>query len=117
MGSLAAAEGFSVFTGFYNTIDGNSTKTENSRHGINPATGKPNPDVPVATPEDVDHAVAAAKEAFKTWSKTPWEERKKAVLKFADALEAHTDDFAKLLTQEQGKPVGLLETSALGKPK
>lgn len=111
MGSLVATD-FDVFNGFYNTINGQSTKTETTRHGINPATGKPNPDVPVATPEDVDHAVAAAKEAFKTWSKTPWEERKKAVLKFADALEAHTDNFAKLLTQEQGKPVGLLETSA-----
>lgn len=74
-------------------------------HGVNPANGKPNPEVPVSTPQDVDSAVAAAKEASKTWAKVPWADRKKAVLGYADALEQHASDFAKLLTQEQGKPV------------
>lgn len=103
MGSLGNS--FNVFEGFYNTINGKLTSTEKTRHGINPATGKPNPEVPVATPKDVDDAVAAAKEAFKTWSKVPYEERKKAVLAYADALEKYQNDFGKLLTQEQGKPV------------
>jgi acyl-CoA reductase-like NAD-dependent aldehyde dehydrogenase len=105
MGSVGATKHLDVFNGFYNTINGKSTSTEKTRHGINPATGKPNPEVPVSTQKDVDDAVAAAKEAFKSWSKVPWEERKKAILAFADALEAHTEDFAKLLTQEQGKPL------------
>ncbi|OQU95929.1 hypothetical protein CLAIMM_02084 [Cladophialophora immunda] len=105
MGSQTVDQDFDVFSGFYNTINGKSTKTETTRHGINPATGKANPDVPVSTLKDVDDAVAAAKDAFETWSKTPWEERKKAVLEFADRLEEHTNDFAKLLTQEQGKPI------------
>ncbi|KIX10526.1 uncharacterized protein Z518_01609 [Rhinocladiella mackenziei CBS 650.93] len=102
MGSIGA--GFDVFNGFYNTINGKLTTTEKTRHGINPATGKPNPEVPVSTPKDVDDAVAAAKAAFKTWSKVPYEERKRAVLAFADALEKHADNFGKMLTQEQGKP-------------
>ncbi|KAL4981329.1 aldehyde dehydrogenase domain-containing protein [Aspergillus falconensis] len=96
---------FSVFDNFQNTINGEQTSTAEKRHGINPATGEPNADVPVATKEDVDRAVAAAQEAFKTWSEVPFEERRKAVLAFADAVEEYADDFSKLLVQEQGKPL------------
>ena len=38
----------------------------------------------------------------------PWEERKKALLAFNDALEEEKDGFVKLLTTEQGKPVSLV---------
>lgn len=105
MGSLTLPARFDVSTGFYNTINGKLASTKTTRHGINPATGKSNPEVPVSTQEDVDSAVAAATEAFKTWSKTPWGDRKQAILDFADALEKYTDDFANMLTLEQGKPV------------
>ncbi|EXJ73244.1 aldehyde dehydrogenase (NAD+) [Cladophialophora psammophila CBS 110553] len=93
------------FTTFSNVIDGKLTSTEKTRHGINPATGKPNPEVPVSTPDDVDKAVAAGKKAFKAWAKTPYAERQKAMLAFADAMEKEKDGFAKMLTQEQGKPL------------
>lgn len=102
---MGSAGTFDLFNNYLNSIDGKLTGTKETRHGINPATGKPNPEVPVATQQDVDNAVNAAKKAFVSWSKTPFEERKKAVLAFADALEKHQDDFGKLLTQEQGKPV------------
>src|ERR1700710_691440 len=105
MGSVAPQ--FNVFEGFSNTINGKLTSTEKTRHGINPATGKQNPEVPVSTPKDVDDAVAAAKEAFKSWSQESWEKRRDAVLAFADGLEKYENDFGKLLTQEQGKPVHL----------
>ena len=97
------------FTTFSNVIDGKLSSTEKTRHGINPATGKPNPEVPVSTPEDVDRAMAAGKKAFKPWAKTPYAERQKAVLAFADALEKEKDAFAKMLTQEQGKPLPFAE--------
>ena len=103
MGS--AGPTFDIFSEYKNTINGKLTTTKETRHGINPATGKANPEVPVATQQDVDDAVNAGKAAFKKWSKVPYAERKKAVMAFADALEKHTEDFAKLLTQEQGKPV------------
>ena len=107
MGSIGPT--FDVFSDFKNTINGKLTSTKETRHGINPATGKPNPPVPVSTQQDVDDAVSAGKAAFKKWSKVPYEERKKAVLAFADALEKNTNDFAKMLTQEQGKPVCILK--------
>lgn len=103
MGSVGTQ--FNVFGEYHNTIDGKQSSTQQTRHGINPATGKPNAEVPVSTQQDVDAAVDAAKKAFKSWAKVPWGERQQACYKFADAIEKHGDDFAKLLTQEQGKPV------------
>ncbi|KAJ9614295.1 hypothetical protein H2200_002431 [Cladophialophora chaetospira] len=105
MGSLPATSKLDCFSGYFNTINGQLMSTDKTRHGINPATGKPNPEVPVCTQQDVDDAVKAARTAFTTWSKTSWHERQKAILDFADALEQHTDDFAKMLTLEQGKPI------------
>ena len=96
---------FDLFSNYKNSIDGKLVGTKETRHGINPATGEANPEVPVATQADVDAAVEAGLKAFKTWSKTPWEERKKAVLAYADALEKLAPEFGKLLTKEQGKPV------------
>ena len=112
MGSLPTHSKLDISNGFFNTVNGKLTSTDTTRHGINPANGKPNPEVPVSTQQDVNYAVAAAKEAFKTWSKMSWDERKKAVLDFADALEQHTDDFAGMLTQEQGKPVYLRQRTS-----
>ncbi|KAL3430518.1 aldehyde dehydrogenase domain-containing protein [Aspergillus tetrazonus] len=96
---------FSVFENFQNIINGEQTSTTERRHGINPATGEANPDVPVATKKDVDRAVVAAQEAFKTWADVPFDERRKALLAYADAIEEYVADFAKLLVQEQGKPL------------
>lgn len=90
---------------FHNVIHGKLASTSKTRSSINPATGEPNDPVPVSTPEDVDKAVAAAEKAFKSWSKVDYEDRRKAVLAFADAVEKEKDGFAKLLVKEQGKPV------------
>lgn len=86
-------------------IDGKLTTTSKTRHGINPATGRPNSEVPVSTQEDVDQAMNAATAAFKFWSQVPYAKRQEAVLALADALEAEREAFASMLTREQGKPV------------
>ncbi|KAK5018692.1 hypothetical protein LTR39_000834 [Cryomyces antarcticus] len=93
------------FDTFSNVINGKLTHTEQTRHGINPATKKPNPEVPQVTKRDLDDAVRAAKSAFAKWSRTTIEERGKALSAFADALEDQTEEFAVLLTKEQGKPL------------
>ena len=54
---------------FQNVVNGKLESTKETRYSINPATGEPNPKVPVATPDDVDRAVRAAEEAFVSWSK------------------------------------------------
>jgi len=43
--------------------------------------------------------------AFKTWSKTPVEKRREAIIAFADAVASYREEFARLLTTEQGKPL------------
>ena len=93
------------FTTFHNVINGKLVKSDKTRHGINPATEKAHFEVPIATQTDVDEAIAAGKAAFKKWSRTPVEVRRKALMSFAEAYNEYKDEFAKLLTTEQGKPV------------
>lgn len=64
----------------------------------------------MATQADVDNAVNHARAAFKTWSKTTFEERSKLLLAFTDAIEANRDELEKLLVKEQGKPLSLANT-------
>jgi acyl-CoA reductase-like NAD-dependent aldehyde dehydrogenase len=49
--------------------------------------------------------VKAAGAASKSWAKTSFDDRRKALLAWADAIDANTDGFAKTLTMEQGKPL------------
>lgn len=93
------------WTTYRNVINGKLESTKQTRHSINPANGEDGPEVPVATRDDVDRACDAAAEAFKTWSKVPWGERRKAIEAFADGLEQEKENFAQMLTAEQGKPV------------
>jgi acyl-CoA reductase-like NAD-dependent aldehyde dehydrogenase len=93
------------FTTFRNVINGKLVSSSQTRHGLNPANKQPLAEVPIATPQDLDSAVAAARAAFKTWSQTTEPERAAAINAFAAALVEHEDEFARLLTTEQGKPV------------
>ena len=70
--------------------------TPTTRHSIDPATGEPLYEVPVARKEDLDAAVDHARAAFKTWSQTTHEERSALLLKYADAIEANRSDIEKL---------------------
>lgn len=72
----------------------------------NPANGETVGRMPVATPDDLDKAVAAATEAFRSWSKTSDAERNEACQKIADVIAEHAEELAQLLTREQGKPLG-----------
>ena len=73
---------------------------------VNPATEEVLCAAPRASEAQLDQAVAAAKAAFPAWSNTPLDERKAVVNKIADAIEANAEGLARLLTQEQGKPIG-----------
>ena len=70
-----------------------------------PATGRILTAAPRADQAQLDQAVAAAKTAFPAWSATPLRQRAAQLAKLADALEAEQGAFARLLTQEQGKPL------------
>ncbi|KAK4451117.1 aldehyde dehydrogenase [Podospora aff. communis PSN243] len=93
-----------------NIINGQFVPTPTTRHSIDPATGEPLYEVPVARKEDLDAAVDHARTAFKSWSKTTHEERSNLLKAFADAIEANRAELEKLQTMEQGKPIGLSNT-------
>ncbi|MRR10479.1 aldehyde dehydrogenase family protein, partial [bacterium] len=61
--------------------------------------------VPRGGAAEVDRAVAAAAEAFKSWKKVPARERGKVFLKIADALEAEKEDVARLYSIETGNAI------------
>lgn len=72
---------------------------------INPATNEKIDTVPSATLEDVNRAVAAAKEAQKQWAKMSIHARGEILLKFSDLVEQHAEELATLLCKETGKPI------------
>ncbi|HXR93258.1 MAG TPA: aldehyde dehydrogenase family protein [Steroidobacteraceae bacterium] len=72
---------------------------------INPATENIVAVCPRADLDQLNQAVAAAKAAFATWKNVPIQKRRQLVGKLADALESRMSEFARLLTQEQGKPL------------
>ncbi len=72
---------------------------------INPATENIVAVCPRADLNQLNQAVAAAKAAFASWKNVPIEKRRGLVGKLADALESRMAEFARLLTQEQGKPL------------
>jgi succinate-semialdehyde dehydrogenase/glutarate-semialdehyde dehydrogenase len=72
---------------------------------VNPATEEQFETVPKAGPEDVDAAVAAAKSAFKEWSGKDPDERAQLMRAGIEKIEENGKEIAKLLVQEQGKPM------------
>ncbi len=72
---------------------------------INPATEEVLAVCPRGSEAQLNTAVAAAKAAFKGWANQPIDERRACISQLADAIEARTTEFARLLTQEQGKPL------------
>ncbi len=71
---------------------------------LNPATGEAMAEVPESSAEDVDAAVAAAREAVPGWAATPPGERAAALLKLADRIEASADQLADMEAKNAGKP-------------
>ena len=86
-------------------IDGRQVETESFQDVINPSTGGVAGAMPVATAADLDAAVAAASRAFLKWKDAPESERIDACRAIAKTIEANSEELARLLTLEQGKPL------------
>ena len=71
----------------------------------NPATGEILGQVPDSGEAETERAIAAAKEAFKSWSRTNLSARVKLLQDLHDALLDNQEPLAQLLTAEQGKPL------------
>jgi acyl-CoA reductase-like NAD-dependent aldehyde dehydrogenase len=87
-------------------IDGRLVDGDSTLEVINPATEQLVAFCARASKAQLDQAVAAAKAAFPAWRDTPIAERKAKLIQIAEVIEANAAELARLLTQEQGKPIG-----------
>ena len=86
-------------------INGKHTASLGSRTAevTNPATGCVIRHVPLATSEDVNAAVAAARAAYPAWRDTTALRRSRILNRFRELLEMHRAELARLASEEHGK--------------
>lgn len=87
-------------------IEGKLVTGEGEKQPVyNPATGELLLEIAEASAAQVDAAVQAADRAFAEWGQTTPKTRAECLLKLADAIEAHGEDFARLESLNCGKPL------------
>jgi malonate-semialdehyde dehydrogenase (acetylating)/methylmalonate-semialdehyde dehydrogenase len=69
----------------------------------NPATGKVEKQVAMASRATVEQAIAAAADAYPAWRNTPPAKRAKVMFRFKQLLEEHADDVVAAISSEHGK--------------
>ncbi|ASL27701.1 CoA-acylating methylmalonate-semialdehyde dehydrogenase [Azotobacter chroococcum] len=96
-------------------IDGQfvESTTTQWRDVVNPATQQVLARVPFATAEEMHAAVASAREAFKSWRRTPIGTRARIFLKYQQLIREHLKELAAILTAEQGKTLADAEGDVL----
>ena len=72
---------------------------------LNPATGESLGFVPIAGPQQVEDAVAAARAAQPHWAAASGAERARVLRRAAEILRARNDELAELETRDTGKPI------------
>jgi betaine-aldehyde dehydrogenase len=102
-------------TDLRNFVNGEYVDSSDGRRSelVDPTTGEVFATAPVSSPEDVDRAYQAAEDAFPAWRDATPSERQKALLDFADAVEARADDLVALESRNTGKPLGLTASEEL----
>ena len=92
-----------------NYIAGELVRPTNEKYldNIEPATGKPYSLVPDSEAQDVELAVAAAEQAFPSWSRTPAAERSRLLLRIADLIDRDLEKLARAESIDTGKPLSL----------
>jgi acyl-CoA reductase-like NAD-dependent aldehyde dehydrogenase len=92
-------------TDFTMTIDGQAVSAAGTFGVVNPATGEVAEQAPDASREQLDQAMAAAAAALPEWRRDE-PARRKALQAAADLMFARSEEIGRILTLEQGKPLG-----------
>ncbi|WP_180108620.1 CoA-acylating methylmalonate-semialdehyde dehydrogenase [Acinetobacter sp. YH12147] len=79
------------------------SRTSHWQDIVNPATQEVLGQVPFATAEEVNAAIAAAQQAFASWRETPIQARMRIMLKLQELIRQNLKSIAQVLTAEQGK--------------
>jgi malonate-semialdehyde dehydrogenase (acetylating) / methylmalonate-semialdehyde dehydrogenase len=82
------------------TVHGTSGRSQSV---FNPATGKPQATVPLASRAEVEEAIASAAAAAPEWGALPPLRRVRILFRFRELLEQHANDIAAIITSEHGK--------------
>ncbi len=90
---------------YQNFINGQWVDARNGQRleTLEPATGEPLGTVPLSQPDDVDDAVRAAKEAFRSWRLVPAPERGEKLFRVAEILTRRKEELSQFLSREMGK--------------
>ncbi len=86
-------------------IDGKRVKGTSGRYAdiFNPATGEVQGKVPLATPAELDDAVARAAAAQTLWAKVNPQRRARVMMKFGALINENMDRLAEVISREHGK--------------
>jgi len=86
-------------------IGGEDTRGSSTRTApvFDPATGEQQAEVVLASTEDIDAAVRAARTAFETWGDVSLTRRARVMFKFRDLLEQHMGELTRIISSEHGK--------------
>ncbi len=97
-------------------IDGQWVNSQGGRRHevINPATEEPCAAITLGTAADVDAAVAAARRAFKTFSRTTREERLALLDRVVAEYKKRIPDLAQAMAEEMGAPLSFASTAQVG---
>ncbi len=79
------------------------SKTDKYMEVTNASTGEVMAEVPCCTKDEVEFAIAAAQEAYKSWSLTSISARTKLMFNWRNVLEEHLEELAVLCAKENGK--------------
>lgn len=91
--------------GFYNVVNGKPRPSGEYHRVIDPRTEQELWDAPVASTQDLDDAVTAGHEAFKSFKKTTNAERRALLLAIRQNLLDNADFLTKILAKETGKSI------------
>ncbi|MDB5708550.1 MAG: NAD-dependent succinate-semialdehyde dehydrogenase [Sphingomonas bacterium] len=81
---------------------------------LNPATGESLGELPLATPQDLGDALAAAERGFAAWRATAPEARAAILNRTAALIRERADALAAIATLEQGKPLAEARGEVIG---
>jgi acyl-CoA reductase-like NAD-dependent aldehyde dehydrogenase len=100
-------------TNFTMTIAGEPRHGDGRFPVTNPATGEPFAEAPECTSDELDRAMDSAGCAFRSWAKDE-NARRAALVAAADAIHRAAQDLARVLTEEQGKPLAQAVREVIG---
>ena len=101
--------------GVMNHIDGASCPAASGEvmTTLSPVDGSPLAQVASSGAEDINRAAAAAKAAFPGWSRTPGADRRKILIKVAEAIEARAEEIAFTECMDTGQALRFMSKAAI----